>query len=189
MSYFDTSEVASGYARSRPYFHPEVMQRVKSNLSLTQKYSRALDVGCGAGLSTIALAEIAENIIGVDSSDAMVRSAIQDDRVEYFNYAAENLPFDVKFDLITLAGSINWIDRPKFFGEAKRILRRRGSVVIYDNTILGIMEENEGFETWYKSAYLSKYPKPPRDESPLAPKETLGHGFEFTDSENYTNEV
>lgn len=189
MSYFDTSDIASGYASSRPYFHPEVIQRVKSNFSLVYKYNRALDVGCGAGLSAIALTEIAESIIGVDSSDSMVRSAIKNDRVEYFNYSAENLPFDVKFDLITLAGSINWIDRPKFFVEAKRILQQRGFIVVYDNTILGIMEENDDFETWYKTEYLRKYPKPPRNESPLTPEETLEYGIEFLNSENYTNEV
>ena len=189
MSYFRTTKVSEGYAKSRPYFHPEVIKRIKSYLGLKHKFQRALDVGCGTGLSSLALKEIAESIIGVDSSEAMIDSAIKDERIEYFNYPAEYLPFDQEFELITLAGSINWIDRVKFFREAKRLLSPDGFVVVYDNTILEIMEEDSHFKNWYQEVYLKKFPKPPRDESPMTKEEARAYGFEFAHSETYTNKV
>jgi SAM-dependent methyltransferase len=189
MSYFRTTKVSEGYAKSRPYFHPEVIKRIRAYLGLKYKYQRALDVGCGAGLSTLALKEIAESVVGVDSSEAMIDSAIKDERIEYFNYPAEYLPFDQDFELITLAGSINWIERVKFFREAKMILSHGGFVIIYDNNILGIMEEDRNFEDWYLNRYLKKFPKPPRDESPITKEEARGYGFDFDHSETYTNNV
>jgi len=189
MSYFKTATVSKGYAKSRPYFHPVVIKRIKSYLGLKRKYQRALDVGCGAGLSTLALKEIAEHVIGVDSSKAMIDSAIKDERIEYNNYPAEYLPFDWEFELITLAGSINWINRADFFREAKRLLKDDRFVVVYDNTILGIMEEDSDFENWYQGTYLQKFPKPPRDESPITKEEARGYGFDFVHSETYSNKV
>lgn len=189
MSYFKTTEVSEGYAKSCPYFHPVVIERIKSYLGLKHKFQRALDVGCGAGLSTLALKGIAEYVIGVDSSEAMIDSAIKDERIEYYNYPAEYLPFDQEFELITLAGSINWIDRVKFFRESKMLLSHGGFVVIYDNNILGIMEEDSEFENWYQGTYLKKFSKPPRDESPMTKEEARGYGFEFDHSETYINKV
>jgi SAM-dependent methyltransferase len=189
MSFFGTSQVAKGYAKNRPYFHPEVIRKIKNFISIDRKIRKALDVGCGAGLSTLALLEIADKVTGVDSSEAMVGSAIEHEDIQYFNYPAENLPFDEEFGLITLAGAINWVDRTKFFAEAKKILPQGGYVVVYDNTILGIMKENDGFKIWYDNVYLKKYPKPPRNESPITGEEAVQYGFEFVRSENYTNEV
>jgi len=121
MNLFNTPEAAKGYATDRPFFHPVVISHIKSYLNINKKLNIALDVGCGAGLSTIALLEVAKKVIGVDSSETMISSAIQREEIEYFRYPAENLPFKEKFNLITLAGSINWIDRFRFFHEANFI--------------------------------------------------------------------
>ena len=189
MSYFDRHAVASGYARYRPFFHPEVIERVKSTLSIDDKVGRALDVGCGAGLSTIALAEIAIKVVGVDSSSSMIRSTIEHDGVTYCSCAAESLPFNFEFELITLSGAINWIQRPSFFKEASRHLKAGCFVVVYDNTHQGIMNDDVGFAQWHEESFIKEYPKPPRDESPISRDEALGYGFDFTSSEDYTNDV
>ena len=186
---FDTSEIAKGYAENRPYFHPRVIERIKSYLNLSKKLAMALDVGCGAGLSTIALLKIAERAVGVDGSQTMIRSAIQKEGVEYFNYPAEHLPFKKQFELITLSGSLNWVDRARFFSEARKIITDDGYVVIYDNDNLGVMEKDNRFEKWYRNAYLEKFPRPPRDESPILEKEAAGYGFELEFCENYTNKI
>lgn len=145
MNFFDTNAVAKGYSQDRPYLYPEIIQKIKTRLNHRKKVNNALDVGCGAGLSTLALKEISENIVGVDSSNAMVKSAIKADNITYLNHPAEHLPFDYEFDIITLAGTVNLIDRSKFFSEAKKILSIDGMVVIYDIYIVGIMEEDETF--------------------------------------------
>ncbi|NKB68469.1 MAG: methyltransferase domain-containing protein [Candidatus Latescibacteria bacterium] len=189
MDHFATTAVASGYASDRPYFHPQVMAQVQSRLGLSGPCPRALDVGCGAGLSTLALTALAERVVGVDSSAAMVQSAIPHERVEYLTCAAEDLAFDEPFDLITLAGSINWIDRPRFFARAEKNLRPGGHLLVYDNTILGEMAEDPAFATWYQTVYLRRYPRPSRDESPLDAAEYRPYGFEFSAAEDYTNQV
>ena len=189
MSYFNTHAIANGYARNRPFFHPEVIGRVKSTLSIGDKLGKALDVGCGAGLSTIALTEIAKKVVGLDSSSSMLRSAIEYGGVTYCSCAAESLPFKYEFELITLSGAINWIQRPSFFKEARRNLKAGCFVVVYDNTNQGIMNDDLGFAQWHEESFLKEYPKPPRDESPISRDEALGYGFEFTSSEDYTNEV
>jgi ubiquinone/menaquinone biosynthesis C-methylase UbiE len=188
MSFFNTNTVAEGYSKDRPYLHPEIIQRVKLKLKLSNKVGYALDVGCGAGLSTIALKEVAKNIVGVDSSEKMIKSAIQSKNIEYFNYPAEHLPFRNKFDLVTVAGALNWINRQKFFTEAKNILSKTGVIIVYDIYILGVMEKEKKFKTWYINEYLKRYPKPPRDESQITSKEAMSYGLEF-DSEDYNGEA
>lgn len=192
MAFFDEHAVAKGYAEDRPYLHPEIIQKIKAQMKLTHKVRHALDIGfgCGAGLSTLALTDIAEHVIGVDSSEAMINSAIQDERIEYFNYPAEYLPFTTqKFDLMTLAGAINWVNRRQFFAEAKKILQENGIIVIYDIYILGMMEENDHFESWYHNDYLKRYPKPPRDESPITNEDAEEYGIVQIATENYTSKV
>ncbi len=189
MRLFTTQKISRGYAADRPYFHPKVIKRITSYLKLSQKLTAALDVGCGAGMSTRALLEISGKVIGVDSSANMIRSAIRREGLEYVNCRAEELPFIRKFDLITLSGSINWIDRRAFFPKANKMLEEESYLIIYDNNTLGIMEENKQFEKWYVEAFSKRYPKPPRDESPILKPEARRYGFEFEAAENYTNQV
>jgi predicted TPR repeat methyltransferase len=58
INYFDPKSAAERYAKGRPYFHPQIINRIQAYLSLTEPVARALDVGCGTGLSTIALKAI-----------------------------------------------------------------------------------------------------------------------------------
>ena len=118
-----------------------------------------------------------------------VASRNQDERTSYRHSPAESLPFDVaSFDLITVCGAINWIDRAQFFPEAKRVLKQAGWVVIYDNFITAQMRENTAYTEWYQNQYLSRYPKPPRDETPLTPAECQKYGFQFS-QETYHNDL
>ena len=58
VNYFSHASVAERYAKHRPYFHPVVMERLRRFTGAT-KFGRALDVACGTGQSTRALAELA----------------------------------------------------------------------------------------------------------------------------------
>lgn len=76
MNYFAHQTAARRYARSRPFFHPLVVARIKSFLKLRAPLRCALDVACGAGQSTVALREIAERVVGADVSKEMLREAV-----------------------------------------------------------------------------------------------------------------
>lgn len=52
---FNYKRIAEGYAKDRPFLHPEVIKRIKEDLKITTDFCNGLDVGCGAGLSTEAL--------------------------------------------------------------------------------------------------------------------------------------
>ncbi len=150
MNYFSPKSAAERYTKGRPFFHLLIIRRIKEFLSLAEPISSALDVGCGTGLSTIALREIAQNVIGVDASAEMIALAPRENGIEYFVSPAENLPFDEnEFDIITLSQVIHWLDRDKFLSEANRVLRPNGWLVAYDNYFSGKMTDNTKFHRWY----------------------------------------
>lgn len=171
-----------------------MIEKVREQLHLESKVPRALDVGCGAGLSTIALLPLAEEVVGIDASEEMVKAATPNEHVQYHHCPAEQLadqlafPADY-FQVITVCGALNWIDRDQFFAAARRVLCSSGWIVVYDNVFMGTMRGQSSFATWYASQFLSRYPRPPRDERPLKGEECSGFGFQFVHSAAYTNEI
>ena len=189
-NYFAGEDVAERYARSRPYFHPAVIRRVSRFLGLREPLPSALDVACGTGKSTVALAEIAYWVIGADSSAGMLSYAKTHERVEYVEAVAEDLPFeDGSFDLVTVSSAFHWFDRERFLSEARRVLRPEGWLVVYDNRFLGRMKENAVFEPWVRESYAVQYPAPPRDGRSISDEKVRRHDFYFSGSEKYTNDV
>lgn len=77
---------------------------------------RALDVGCGAGLSTRALQALARECLGVDPAPAMVTCAASVVPEARFQVArAEALPLaSASIDLMAAAGSLNYMDLDQF---------------------------------------------------------------------------
>ena len=138
MNYFSPKSAAERFANGRPFFHPVIIKRIEEFLSITEPLSSALDVGCGTGLSAIALKELAQNVIGVDASAEMIALAPKESGVGYFTAPAENLPFEEnRFDIITLSQVFHWLDRDKFLTEAGRVLRPNGWLIVYDNYLRG----------------------------------------------------
>ena len=190
MNYFDPQSAAERYAKGRPYFHSQVISRIKAYLSLAEPVSRAIDVGCGTGLSTIALKEIARHIVGVDSSAEMIALAPTDPYIEYFVSPAEKLPVqDNVFDLMTLCSVFHWINRTEFFAEARRVLRSQGWLIVYDNYFSAQMQENAGFQTWAREHFLTKYPSPPRARVGFDAEDSEKEGFHFLGQQDYQNVV
>ncbi|MDQ3321670.1 MAG: class I SAM-dependent methyltransferase [Acidobacteriota bacterium] len=178
MKYFSPKSAAERYNKGRPYFHPLIIKHIKEFLSLTKPLSSALDVGCGTGLSTVALKEIAENVVGVDASAEMIALAPRENGIKYFVAPAENLPFEEnEFDIITLSQVFHWLDKDKFLAEASRVLRPNGWLTSYDNYFSGQMTENSEFYRWYKEKYLERYPIPPRNKIEFTPESLNPHGF------------
>src|SRR5437764_773280 len=131
---FGTAEMAVGYANSRPAVHPRVMEMAWGDLvartGRTERFRRALDIGCGAGVSTKALADIAAEAVGMEPAVAMLRWA---KGASFLAGAAEAIPFRAgSFDLITAAGSLNYVELERFFGEAARVLAPEGLILVYD---------------------------------------------------------
>jgi SAM-dependent methyltransferase len=185
MNYFNPRPAAERYARGRLYFHPLIVERVKKFLSLTEPLFSALDVGCGTGLSSHALREIALSVTGADASAEMVALAPGGNGVRFVVARAEELPFgEGEFDLVTLSQVFHWLEREKFLAEAKRVLRPDGWLVVYDDYFsAGQMAEDPEFQTWYREKYLVRYPPPPRAEMTFTTEKTERHGLRLLGEE------
>lgn len=159
---FDSTAMAEGYAFSRPAVHPRVMEKVRARLRLNRPFKRALDVGCGAGLSTAALAGIARQRVGVDPFESMVRLG---GRVapgaEFVLGKAEALPFaDGSVDFVTAAGSLNFTEVEPALREIQRVLRWGGHLVVYDFGQGREFTNSASLTTWHEE-FKQRYPSPP----------------------------
>lgn len=190
MNFFGPTTAAERYAKGRPFFHPLVVGRAREVLGLEGVLPRGLDVGCGTGLSAAALLGLAAEVVGADASAAMVAQAPRRARVTLVVADAERLPFgESAFDLLTASQVLHWLDRAKFFAEARRVLRAGGWLVVYDNYFAGGPEGDAAFMRWHRESYLEKYPSPPRAWVSLDAEETAHEGFRLLAHESLPNEI
>src|SRR5690349_9106257 len=154
--------MAAGYARFRPPVHRKILERA---LTPRAAAPRALDVGCGAGLSTQALAGFADVAIGMEPVAAMLPK-----QPNFFAGVAEAIPIaGASIDLITAAGSLNYADLILFFPEAARILRAGGLLLVYDFEPGRSFRSSRSLDDWF-SAFVERYPWPPHDAIELNPE-------------------
>ena len=186
-NYFTSAPAAERYARARPDVHPAIMARVAPRLGGVE---RALDVGCGTGMSTVALAALAGSVAGVDPSRQMLRWARQHPRVRYAASPAEALPFRAgAFGLVSAGMAFHWFDRPRFLAEARRVLRGEGWLLVYNAWFDGRMRENAAFAGWFGERYLARYPNPPRHSSAPSPEDAKVGGFALVEKMDVEQDV
>ena len=187
---FDSKRAAELYARARPYHHGLVIQRIAVQLDIHKSLDRALDVACGTGLSCIALKQIAARIVGADISAAMLAQADHDARIDYLRCPAEVLPLaGQSCDLLTVSSGLHWFERHAFLVEARRVLRPRGWLVIYDSFFSANLQGDPGFKPWFASTYCQGFPTPPRNNQPLDDRSAKQAGFELLKQDKYANVV
>ena len=190
MNYFDSKFVAERYVKGRGDIHTEVINKMRSYLKIEKKVANVLDVGCGTGLSTVPLLEIARNVRGMDISAEMIRFAPPHERITYIVASAENIPCaDQSMDLVTAATAAHWFNIDRFFKEIKRILKDRGYLVVYGEIFLQEMLANDKFHPWYTEIFLKKYPFPVKFDIDASEKSINKKGFTLQKLDNYRNLV
>jgi SAM-dependent methyltransferase len=167
---FATSAMAAGYAADRPPVHSHIVDRICRDLADRIPVDLALDVGCGAGLSTRPLQRLARRRVGVEPVEAMVRAARTLDPGAAFTVgAAEALPVTpASVDLVTAAGSLNFTRLPDALRDIHRVLRQTGLLAAYDFATARSFGDDETLDDWY-AAFVARYPKPPSEAIPLDP--------------------
>jgi ubiquinone/menaquinone biosynthesis C-methylase UbiE len=172
-SAFTSESMAAGYARHRPPVHARVFALLEARAG-TRRVGRALDLGCGAGLSTRVLRARASEVIGVDPSPSMVHWAkklVPD--AEFLAGAAEAIPLgNGTVELVTAAGSLNYAESEPFFRETARVLTSEGRLVIYDFEPGRSFRDVPDLDRWFKE-FSMRYPWPEGDGREIHP-EMLG---------------
>lgn len=159
---YDSPRLAESYASSRPPLHPLIVDRIAARLGIHERLTRALDVGCGVGLSTVPLATLARTVVGFDGSLGMVgRGRRLTSEVAYTASQAEAMPFKAEsFDLVTAAGVLNYADLDRFFPEATRVMTADARLVVYDFGSGRRFQHGPDLDTWFAS-FEGRYPFPP----------------------------
>lgn len=173
---FDSDPAARRYATARPYYH-------RSALALAMEQQQigsarlAVDVGCGTGLSAHAVSDLADRVVAIDASAAMLRAAQRHAAIRYLVAGAEQIPVgDQTADLATVGGAFHWFDQPSAFAELARILRDGAALVVYSDFFLGHLTGQPAFATWLIESYLPRYPSPIR-HAQFDPEAAVRAGF------------
>jgi SAM-dependent methyltransferase len=119
---------------------PEIDSRLRGNPE-----ARLLDLGCGTGQSTLAMARVYPDaqVIGIDLDEASVaeaRAAARDaglgDRVEFTDADAAGLAAEGKFDLVTMFETLHDMGDPVgALRTARAVLADGGSLLVGDELV------------------------------------------------------
>jgi len=152
--------ISDAYARYRPQYPATVLQQLwdyaLAEGSALRATGRAIDVGAGTGISTLALRRTAPSwieIVAVEPGRDMrlkaERALADQDGIMVIDGQAETLPFeDGTVSLVLAAQAIQWFEREVFYREAGRVLQSGGCLALLQNN-----------RNWQMSALLEAYEK------------------------------
>jgi SAM-dependent methyltransferase len=123
------SRQAEEYGRYRPRYPAELVAHVAA---VAPGHALALDVATGNGQAALDLAAHFELVVASDASAAQLARAAAHPRVRYLRHAAERLPLAAGVaDALVVAQAAHWFDFPRFYAEARRVLRPGGVVALW----------------------------------------------------------
>jgi len=184
---FAAADIGELYRRGRPYHHPRTLARVRALVG-EAAVGCALDVACGTGMSTVALAGFARSVVGLDVSAAMMRVAPPAANVTYVLGSAERLPLSAgAIDAVTCSSGIHWFDQERFYGELRRVVRTGGWIGLYDHYFLG-MQGVEEFQAWVGELF-ARYPLPPRNPQVGDPRAETPRGFALVGTDLFEDPI
>lgn len=173
---FLSADGAARYAAGRPDVQALFLARVQPFLK-----GRALgiDVACGTGQCSVALAELVDGVRAFDISPEMLAHARPHSRVQYALAPAETLPLpDHCADVMTAFMAFHWFQRDAFLGEVRRVLKPDGVLALCNSFFAAEMVGRPEFAE-VMDRYLERYPMPERDARSFGEAEAQAAGFSF----------
>ena len=122
---------ARHYAAYRPPLHALILERL---VHPGESFGVGLDIGCGTGHSTLALARHCGQVIGLEPSRDMLARARTHPGVTYLHGSAEELPrlSGGPFDVVTLAGSLFYTKTDALRRDLTQVCIPAAAVLVYD---------------------------------------------------------
>ncbi len=126
------SRQAGDYGIYRPRYPPALVAHIAGS---APSRALALDVATGNGQAAVDLATHFELVLASDASAAQLAHAAPHPRVRYLRHRAECLPLATGVaDVLAVAQAAHWFDFPRFYAEARRVLRPGGLVALWTYT-------------------------------------------------------
>jgi SAM-dependent methyltransferase len=189
-NYFGPGVDARRYAQARPPIHRSAVEAFGRSARIEKPFGRALDVGSGTGQSAVALALIADSVVGVDPSTEILAQTASSPKIHYLQATAERLPFvDGAFDLIAAGLAFHWFNAGAFLAEARRLLKPSARLVVYTSGFTGEMLEDPAFAAWFREDFLTRYPTPARNKVPINPSLAEAHGLAWVGERAFSNDI
>ncbi|MCY9803805.1 class I SAM-dependent methyltransferase [Vibrio scophthalmi] len=130
MSEEYNGEVSTHYAAYRPPIHRQILAKV---LPSDIVFLTGLDIGCGTGVSTQALSDYCQQVVGIDPSEAMLAQAVPCASISYKLGDGESIPqHNDSIDIVTFAGSLYYAKSDLLVQELLRVCRQNALVIAYD---------------------------------------------------------
>lgn len=118
------SKQAGAYAQARPTYPAALFDAISAQCA---GHALAWDAGCGNGQAAGEWARRFDAVFASDPSAAQVANASPHPRVRYAVEPAEQCSLtDASADLVAVAQALHWFDFPRFFAQARRVLRPGG---------------------------------------------------------------
>jgi SAM-dependent methyltransferase len=141
------NEVAALYDRARPTYPTELFADLAA-LARVHRQSSVLEVGCGTGQATRALAALGGSVTAVEPGSDMATLARQ--RLsDLTNVEVETSSFEEwddrgrRFDLLVAASSWHWVDPSVGWRKAHEVLRPEGWMALLGNVVVSRPGERE----------------------------------------------
>lgn len=160
MSFQDCfSGVSSGYASYRPGY-PAALFAWLAEMAPGQQL--VWDCACGSGQATLPLAAHFQQVMATDASEAQINAAPKtQSNIEWrvANSEQSGLP-GRSADLITVAQALHWFNLPRFYEEARRVLREDGIIAAWTYGVNKVEGEavNELIEHFYSEVVGPYWP-------------------------------
>jgi SAM-dependent methyltransferase len=151
---------AEQYARHRPTYPPALFAYLAE---VAPARRLAWDCATGNGQAAGALAAHFDRVVATDASPEQIAAATARQGVEYRVEPAEGTSLEAaSCDLVTVAQALHWFDRPRFYAEVRRVIRRGGVLAVWAYDLMRVTPVADGLIDELAQVTVAAYWPPER---------------------------